>query len=74
MVLQRWLYNLTNLKTVALLKLLSEKDAEEIQEEHQQAIEEHEQAVALFSHDLQDPDKQIQAINYEFTRQNSIKR
>ena len=36
-----------------------------IQEEHQQAIEEYEQAVALFSDDLQDRDKQAQDIKYE---------
>ena len=38
---------------------------EKIQEEHQQAIEEYEQAIALFSDDLQDRDKQTQDIKYE---------
>ena len=33
--------------------------------EHQQTIEEHEQAVPLLSDDLQDREKQIQAAKYE---------
>ena len=36
-----------------------------IQEEHQVATEEHEQAVALLNDDLQEPRNRIQAIQYE---------
>ena len=53
-------------KADVLIKWFSEKGMEKkIQEEHQQAIEEYEQAVALFSDDLQDRDKQAQDIKYE---------
>ena len=38
MVLQRWLYNLKKTKAVALVKLLTKKGVEKIQEEYQQAI------------------------------------
>ena len=38
---------------------------EEIQEEHQQAIEEKDAALALLNDDLQDRDNKIQAIQYE---------
>ena len=36
-----------------------------IQEEHRFAIEEHEQAIALLSHDLQERDNRMQAIQYK---------
>ena len=36
-----------------------------IQEEHRLAIEEHEQAIALLNHDLQERDNRMQAIQYK---------
>ena len=52
-------------KAVFLLKWLTKKDLEKIQEEHQQAIEEKDAALAFLTDDLQSRDNQIQAIQYE---------
>ena len=41
-------------------KWLSKKCLQKIKVEHQQALEEHEQAIALLSDNLQDHDKHIQ--------------
>ena len=45
--------------------MLTKKGIEKIQEEHQQAIEEKDAALAMFTDDLQGCDNQIQSIKYE---------
>ena len=52
-------------KTVFLLKWLTKKGIEKIQEEHQQVIEEKDAALAFLTDDLQSRDNQIQVIQYE---------
>ena len=45
--------------------MLTKKGIEKIQEEHQQAIEEKDAALAMLTDDLQGRDNQIQSIKYE---------
>ena len=54
-------------KIVALVKQLTKKAVEKIQEEHQQAIEENDSELTLINNDPQghDHDSQIQAIQYK---------
>ena len=53
------------LKKVALVKWPTKKGTEKIQEEHQQAIEEKDAALASLTDHLQGHDNQIKAIQYE---------
>ena len=50
---------------VALVKWLTKKGAEKVEKERQQAIEEHDQEIALLHDDLKECDNQIQATRYE---------
>ena len=54
-------------KIVTLVKYLTKKAVEKIQEEHQQAIEEKDTELTLINNDPQDHDhdSQIQAIQYK---------
>ena len=52
MVLQRWLYDLKKPKAVALVKWLTKKSVEKIQDEHQQVIKEKDATLALLNDDL----------------------
>ena len=52
MVLQRWLYDLKKPKAVTLVKWLTKKSVEKIQDEHQQVIEEKDATLALLNDDL----------------------
>ena len=54
-----------NLKKVALVKWPAKKGTEKIQEEHQQAIEEKDAALASLTDHLQGHDNQIKTIQYE---------
>ena len=64
MAQSKFLSDLKNHKAAALVQWLSKKVVEKIEEKHQQAIEGHEQRIVLFNDDLQDGDRQKQAIQY----------
>ena len=63
MVLQRWLYDLKKPKAVALIKWLSKKGAEKIQEEHQQAITGRDNQIQAHQQAIEEKDTTIALLN-----------